>query len=76
MKDELKIKEKEIEGLIHQISLNSGKFLTREQNAKLEDEGFKMEFKLTELLKECKLREADIKINSLKSKLEIIKNVQ
>lgn len=72
--DELKEKENRIGEIIHLLKLQEGKFLTREQKAKLDDEGIRMEFKLTELLKECKLKEADIKINSLKAKLEIIKN--
>lgn len=74
MKDELKIKEKRIEELIHLLSLNQGNLLSREQKAKLQEESDRFEFRLQELLKECKLREVDFKIKSLEAKLEIIKN--
>lgn len=72
----LEEKLQQLKELLITIEVYGNNPITREQKSREEDERSRMEFRLNELVIESKIAEADIKINSFKEIIKIIKENQ
>lgn len=71
--EELKEKQKKLENLARIMMLNEGKLLLSEQKQMEENERFKLEFNLQNLMIDCKIKEADFKINAMETIINSLK---
>ena len=72
--EELKKKQLKLSNLARIIALNDGKLLTAEQKQTEENERFKLEFLLSNLTIDCKIKEADFKIEAMEKIINSLKN--
>lgn len=73
---EIMEKDKYLKGLMERIKLYTGKKMTAELNQSLENEQYKLEFRLKELNKKFRLEELKEKIVSFERALDIIKQIK
>lgn len=66
-------KTKEMDGLVNVIKLYARPLLPKEKQESDNIEG-RLEFRLKELINECKLKELDLKIESMKNIIKLLKN--
>lgn len=71
--EELKDKQRKLDNLARIMMLNEGKVLLAEQKQTEENERFKLEFNLQNLMIDCKIKEADYKIIAMET---IINNLK
>lgn len=71
--EELKEKQIKLSNLARIIALNDGKLLTAEQKQTEENERFKLEFLLSSLVLDSKLKEADYKITAMETIINSLK---
>jgi len=74
MKDELKKKLQRMKELATIIQLSGSRFLTKEQKQADENERYKLEFQLGELVIRSKIEEADLKIKAMENIVKLLKN--
>lgn len=68
----LEEKKKELADLTKRIELRAGKVLDREKKQGVENEQFKLEFALKNLLDECRVKETELKITAFENILKIL----
>lgn len=71
--DELKLKKQRMDELVILIDMVPPESLTSAQRSKIEDLKSRLQFRLGELVAECKIREMDIKIGVMQEVLEVHK---
>lgn len=71
---ELQKKQNRLVELTKLIELHTGQPMTHEQKQSVENETFKQEFALKNLMDEFKEREVSVKITTLENILNILKN--
>lgn len=68
----LEQKIEEMKGLVKVLELNA-RFLTREEKSEVDNLEYKLEFNLKKLLDDCKMKEVDMKIESMKKIIKLLK---
>lgn len=72
MKPEITKKQEKLKGLVSIIEIACKKPLTPQQSQDISNWEGKMEFRLGELLNECKVRELDIKIEVYEEVVKVL----